>query len=106
MVRTMYHKIETGNKQFFNLKKYGTWPHYDIMQHLANWSYENKPSLDQVSEFFGIPSPKSGEISGKDVYQAYKDGRIDEIAEYCMRDVKATYELYKITSKYIYNGRQ
>ena len=101
MIRSMYHNIESKNKNFFNLKKFGSWPHYDIMQHLGNWGFETRPSLGQASEFFGIPSPKIGEIAAKDVYSAYKSGRIKEIAEYCMRDVMATYDLFKITSNYI-----
>ncbi len=27
--------------------------------------------------------------------RAYRDGRIDEIGEYCLRDVRATAELYR-----------
>ena len=101
MVRSMYHKIHPKNKNIFNLKKFGSWPHYDIMQHLGNWGFDTRPSLEQVSEFNDIPSPKTGEIKADNVYKAYLDGRIDEIAEYCLKDVIATYELFKITSKFI-----
>ena len=44
---------------------------------------------------FGIPTSKDGGIDGRDVTAAYREGRIEEIAAYCLRDVLATAELYK-----------
>jgi len=100
-VRSMYHNITPTNKNFLNLRKFSSWPHYDIMQHLGNWGFENRPSLEQATEFFGIKSPKDGSVKASEVYKAYKGGRLDEIADYCKRDVLATYELFKRTSLYL-----
>jgi predicted PolB exonuclease-like 3'-5' exonuclease len=101
IIRSMYHGITPTNKNFLNLRKFSVWPHYDIMQHLGNWGYETRPGLEQATDFFNIKSPKDGDIKGENVFQAFLDGRIDEIAHYCEKDVKATYELFMLTREYL-----
>ena len=57
----------------------------------------NKSSLINVTTVLGIPSPKDG-ITGKDVpayFWADPKGNIQEISDYCERDVEATYEVLK-----------
>lgn len=51
-------------------------------------------SLDYWCRRFDIESPK-GSIDGSQVGRAYRDGKIEDIGEYCLRDVRATGELYK-----------
>ena len=51
-------------------------------------------NLDFYTKSFGVSSPKSGGITGYEVPQFYAEGRSREIAEYCMRDVRSTGELY------------
>lgn len=53
-----------------------------------------KISLDKLCKVLGIDSPK-GNMNGSMVAQYYKEGRIDEIAEYCRRDVIAVRECYR-----------
>lgn len=50
-------------------------------------------SLENLCLAFGVKSPK-GEIDGSMVAQAYRDGRHDQIIDYCADDVRATRELY------------
>lgn len=100
IIRSMQHVIEPTNTDFLNLRKYSFWPHYDIMQQLANWGYENKPTLELACDLFKISSPKSGEIKAENVYSSFKQGKINEISTYCGEDVRAAYELYKIVRKY------
>ena len=45
---------------------------------------------------FGIESPKSHGVTGRDVNTLMAEGRYREIAEYCLRDVKATVLLYQV----------
>lgn len=52
-------------------------------------------NLDFYTKAFGVPSPKSGGITGYEVPEFYKEGRIREIAEYCLRDVRSTGDLYE-----------
>lgn len=57
-------------------------------------SSQKRESLHNLCIAFGIQTPKDG-IDGSQVYQAFLDGRHDEIAAYCKRDVVATRELHK-----------
>jgi len=75
--------------------RYRNNPIFDIMCEWSKWSFQNKISLHALSKVLGISSPKEGEIEGKDVAQAYKDGRIKEICEYCEKDVDVTRKIYK-----------
>jgi len=50
-------------------------------------------SLDYWCRRFDVESPK-GSIDGSQVGRAYREGRIEEIGEYCLRDVRATAALY------------
>ena len=54
-----------------------------------------KFNLDFYTKSFGVSSPKSGGITGYEVPQFYAEGRSREIAEYCIRDVRSTGELYE-----------
>lgn len=53
-----------------------------------------KVSLAVLCMSLGIPSPKET-MSGADVPRAWRDGRIDEIAAYCERDVEALRHVYR-----------
>jgi 3'-5' exonuclease len=50
--------------------------------------------LDYWCRRFDIESPK-GSIDGSQVGRAYREGRIEDIGEYCLRDVRATAALYR-----------
>jgi 3'-5' exonuclease len=74
---------------------------YDIGEHcdLADvlgfqGAYNERYSLDYWCRRFDIESPK-GSIDGSQVGRAYREGRIEDIGEYCLRDVRATAQLYQ-----------
>lgn len=50
--------------------------------------------LGDVCESMALDNPKDA-VSGSGVGELYKEGRLDEIVEYCKKDVDSTYELYK-----------
>lgn len=66
---------------------------YDVMQEWEKWGRDNI-SLDALTKSLGIPSPKGG-MHGSEVYDYYKEGKLDEIYEYCLGDVVATRDAYK-----------
>lgn len=51
-------------------------------------------NLEYWCRRFDVESPK-GSIDGSQVARVYREGRIDDIAEYCLRDVRATAQLYQ-----------
>jgi 3'-5' exonuclease len=76
-----------------NFARYRSSPMYDTMKEWVKWSMGNV-GLEHLALSLGIPSPKDG-IDGSQVYEFYKKGKIDEICEYCKRDVEATRAVYK-----------
>jgi 3'-5' exonuclease len=51
-------------------------------------------NLDLACKAFGIQSSKTEGMDGRAVESLYRSGRYDEIATYCLEDVRATSELY------------
>lgn len=51
-------------------------------------------SLEYWCRRFDVESPK-GSIDGSQVARVYRAGRIDDIGEYCLRDARATAQLYQ-----------
>jgi 3'-5' exonuclease len=73
--------------------RYRSDPIYDIMWEWSKWS-NTRVSLDTLAKALGIPSSKGGEIEGRNVAKAYRDGRLKEICEYCAKDVSVTRAIY------------
>lgn len=80
--------------QELNFARYRNSPIYDVMKEWAKWSNTNI-SLHALAKAMGVKSSKEGDIEGKDVAQAYLDGRLPEICMYCEADVEVTRKLYK-----------
>ncbi|MCU7525759.1 MAG: 3'-5' exonuclease [Ignavibacteria bacterium] len=75
--------------------------HVDLLDQLSFYGAVRKFNLDFYCHAFGIKSPKSKELNGREVKNYYLSGRIKEIASYCAGDVHAAYELYKIWNEYL-----
>jgi 3'-5' exonuclease len=77
-------------------------PHCDLLEQLTFYGVSGRDgaarrfNLDFYCKAFGIPSPKSHGITGMDVGRLMAEGRAWEVAQYCLGDVLATVELYKI----------
>lgn len=65
----------------------------DTMELMKGVGWANE-SLEEACFLLGIPSSKDGEISGSEVSEAFHNGNIDSIVEYCEKDVIATSELF------------
>jgi len=82
--------------------RYATEPHCDLAEQFTFYSVSGRDgaarrfNLDFYCKAFGIESPKSAGVTGMDVTTLMAEKKFREIAEYCLRDVKATVELYKI----------
>jgi len=82
--------------------RFQTEPHCDLAEQLTFYSVSGRDgaarrfNLDFYCKAFGIESPKSQGVSGRDMNSMIAEGRFREIAEYCLRDVKATVLLYNI----------
>jgi 3'-5' exonuclease len=82
--------------------RFQTEPHCDLAEQLTFYSVSGRDgaarrfNLDFYCKAFGIESPKSHGVTGRDVSDMLAAGQFREIAEYCLRDVKATVLLYQI----------
>jgi 3'-5' exonuclease len=82
--------------------RFATDPHCDLAEQLTFYGVSGRDgaarkfNLDFYCKAFGIESPKSQGVTGMDVSRLLQEGRYREIAEYCLRDVRATVLLYRI----------
>ncbi|MDX1950820.1 MAG: ribonuclease H-like domain-containing protein [Verrucomicrobiota bacterium] len=82
--------------------RYQTEPHCDLAEQLTFYCVSGKDgaarrfNLDFYCKAFGIESPKAHGVTGMDVNDLMEAGQFREIAEYCLRDVRATVTLYHI----------
>ncbi len=81
--------------------RYNITRHIDLLDQFTFYGMTRKFNLDFYCHAFGITSPKSKGISGMEVKELYKAGKIKDIAIYCGEDVKATFELYKIWNEFL-----
>lgn len=90
IARTVALNLSPTNQSFLDTYRYGKFPHFDVCLAL-----DNQLTLEATCETFGIDSPKTQGIKGSMVSDFYKQGKILEILGYCLRDVKATYEIFQ-----------
>ena len=82
--------------------RFATEPHTDLAEQLTFYGVSGRDgaarkfNLDFYCKAFGIESPKSHGVTGMDVGKLMAEGKHREIAEYCLRDVRATLQLYNI----------
>ncbi len=78
--------------------------HTDLIDELcfyapSSYGATKRFNFDFYAREFGLQSPKAEGIDGSKVKEFFLEGKVKEIAEYCMRDVKTTWELYLIWRK-------
>jgi len=82
--------------------RYATEPHCDLAEQFSFYGVSGREgaarkfNLDFYCKSFGIDSPKAHGVTGMDVNALMAEGKFREIAEYCLRDVRATVELYRV----------
>lgn len=76
--------------------------HVDLAEQLSFYgAVRRKGSLHLWSRAFGIPSPKTGGVTGDDVGPLFKKKKFLEIAKYNALDLRATRELYAKWEQYL-----
>lgn len=73
--------------------------HIDLADELtfftpSRYGATRRYNFDFFARSFGIISPKAEGVDGSMVGELYRNGEVAEIAEYCLRDVSATWELF------------
>jgi DNA polymerase elongation subunit (family B) len=78
---------DLGRSDLLDTYPYGHKPHADLA------TIFRYVSLHDLCDHLGVESPK-GAMDGSEVYPAVQDGRIDDVAAYCERDVRATLQCF------------
>lgn len=99
--RALFHKIEIPDCiRFFWKKPRELENILDLMEVYKNWVFWSYWNLDLICNFLWITSPKDWWIDWSEVQKFYDEWKIEEIKEYCKRDVEATINLYEYFLKY------
>jgi len=99
MLRSAMLKIRPSRN--FIKSRYDITKHIDLLDQFTFYGLTRKFNLDFYAHAFGLESPKSNGITGMDVNELYRAGKIEDIAIYCGDDIKATAELYEIWKTYL-----
>lgn len=75
-----------------NFARYRQTPIYDTMREWELWA-NRYVALDTLAKALGLPTSKD-RMSGADVASYFEAGRIEEICEYCVKDVVLTRHVY------------
>lgn len=97
--RSIFHKIKPTRNLMPN--RYYKNEHLDLLDQLSFYGAFRRFSLEALCQFFGIKNPKDEGVSGLIVGELFDKKEYKKIAEYCMRDVFATKELYNRVEEYI-----
>lgn len=81
-----------GDKWENYKQRYAARWHCDLLEQLRDYGATDFVKLSEVCGFLGIPV-KLG-LEGAKVAEAYAQGRLEEIGEYCMLDCVATFLLF------------
>ena len=88
--RLMFNNISGARD--FSIKRYSNFPIYDTMAILAEWQPDKWKSLNWWGQRLGFDVHES---LGSEVHQMWKEGKLDEIHEYCKKDVMLTKKIYE-----------
>jgi len=75
--------------------------HCDLLEQFTFYGALRKFNLDFYCKSFGIESPKAHGVTGLDMKQLTDEKRFREIAEYNLRDLHATAELFRRWEKFL-----
>lgn len=88
--RSCIHRVKPSVNLSF--RRYQSHPIFDTMWEWTKW--RRRISLHDLAQTLGIQSPKESGMNGLSIYDLYQHGRHEEIAQYCMRDVKCAREVF------------
>jgi hypothetical protein len=89
--RSVIHRVRPSVEMSF--ARYRSQPIFDTMREWERWG-RNCIGLGRLAEALGLESSKQNGLDGSRVYDYFREGRHEEIAEYCMRDVELVRAIY------------
>ncbi len=98
--RSLFHNLMPTKNLMPN--RYYNAEHLDLLDWLTFYGAFRKFSLAALCEFLQIKNPKDEGVSGLAINELFKNKEYQKIAEYCLRDVMATKELYQKIKPFIF----
>jgi len=96
LARSACHGIARTRGDLIDTYPYSFEPHADLYGAFQPCRY----TLEDMCTLLGV-EPSKAEFDGSRVAEAVADGRINEVAEYCERDVEATWRCYARMHSYL-----
>lgn len=81
--------------------RYDSKIHCDLLEQFTFYGLVRKYNLDFYCKALGVESPKRGEVTGHNINEMFAEKKFKQIAEYCSRDLIATFELFKVFKNYL-----
>ncbi len=102
-IRSAISKIRPSKKLMGYRFSKGQDTHIDLYDQLTNFGAmrEGRKNLHMWCQAFGIKSSKDEGVTGDNVAELFKEKKYLTIAEYCVRDLWATKELFEHWDKYV-----
>lgn len=105
MLRSAVNEIRPS-RDLMQGTKFNYSKHIDLLDELTYYSGGStgptrRLNFDFFAHSFGIKSPKSEGVDGSMVGDLFSKGEHLIIAEYCLRDVTATWDLFLVWNKYL-----
>ena len=91
--RCLVHCISA--KPLVDLGEYRVRGVFDTMRQWWLGDRRSRVSLDDIAWALGIESSKTAEVEGSKVFDLYQEGRLAEIREYNLNDVRVTRKVYE-----------
>lgn len=77
-----------------NFTRYRSRPIFDTMKEWEMWAWRPGIKLEELAEVLQLGITKCDGLDGSRIYDRFCEGCHQEIADYCMRDVEITREIY------------
>jgi DNA polymerase elongation subunit (family B) len=90
--RSIIHRVQPSVRLSF--ARYRSRPIFDTMKEWELWAWRPGIKLDELAEVLHLGMTKTEGMDGGSVYDRYREGSHQEIADYCMQDVELTREIY------------
>ena len=82
-------------KPFIDLSEFHVRGVYDTMRAWWLGDRRSRVSLDDIAWALGLESSKTGEVEGSKVFELYQAGKLAQIREYNLNDVRVTRKVYE-----------
>jgi DNA polymerase elongation subunit (family B) len=90
--RSFIHRVRPSIRLSF--ARYRSRPIFDTMKEWELWAWRPGIKLEELAEVLRLGMTKTEGMDGSCIYDWFREGRHREIADYCLRDVELTREIY------------